>query len=102
LVASEVVTLIAVTAYDFLGPKGDGTGRMPDPRPIVAVLVFWSILGLIGSVARGLATPVAWVGWIMTSTVLVTGPRGKGIVLFVQKITSFAGVGGPAQATKAG
>ena len=103
LVASEVITLIAVTAYDFLGPTGDGTGRLPDPRPVVATLVFWSLLGLIGSVSRTLATPVAWVGWILTSTVLVTGPRGKGIVLFLQKVASFAGVGGPAaQSAKTG
>ena len=86
LVASEVVTLIAITAYDFLGPKGDGTGKLPDPRPIVATLAFWALLGLVGSVGKSLSTLVAWIGWILTSTVLVTGPRGKGLVLFVRQL----------------
>ena len=89
LVASETVTLIAISAYDFLGPKGDGTGKLPDPRPIVAVLVFWGLLGLVGSISRGLETGVAWVGWILTSTVLVQGARGKGLILFIQKLSSF-------------
>ena len=86
LVASETVTLIAITAYGFLGPSGDGTGKLPDPRPIVAVLGFWSLLGLVGSIGNSLATGVAWVGWILTSTVLVTGARGKGLTLYVAKL----------------
>lgn len=86
LFASEAITLIALTAYDFLGPKGDGTGKMPDPRPIVATLAFWSLLALVGSIGRSLATVVAWVGWILTSTVLVQGARGRGLTLYIRKL----------------
>lgn len=86
LVASGSVTLIALVAYDFLGPSGDGSGKLPDPRPIVATLAFWSLLGLVGSLNRTLSTGVAWVSWILTSTVLVQGARGKGLILYIQKL----------------
>jgi hypothetical protein len=86
LLASEVITLIALIAYGFLGPTGDGTGKMPDPRPIVATLSFWGLLALVGSIGRSLSTVVAWVGWILCSTVLVVGPRGQGIVLYLRQL----------------
>jgi hypothetical protein len=90
LVASEAVTLTAIIAYDFLGPKGNGTGRLPDPRPAAATLGFWSLLALVGSVGDTLATAVAWTGWILCSTVLVVGPRGQGLILYIRKLAQTA------------
>lgn len=93
LVASEVVALISVTAYEFLGPNGDGTAKMPDPRAPIATLVAYSLLGVLGSFGETMRTLASWTGGVLALTLLVTGARGKGMVLFVNKVAGLLGAG---------
>lgn len=97
LVASEAVALIAVTAYEFLGPTGDGTAKMPDPRAPIATLAAYSLLGIAGSFGETMRTLASWTGGVLALTLLVTGARGKGLVLYINQLAKLLGVSQPAQ-----
>ena len=83
--AAEAVTLAAIVTYDVIGSTDT---KLPRPGPIVATMGFYSGLAAVGSISRAFEPAVVAAGWVLALSVLVTGQRGKGLLLLFQKLAS--------------
>lgn len=90
LLAEEIITVMAIGAYD-LQQAAKGSGRkLPAAGPIVSAFAFYAILALIGSFGAQAARVVAAIGGVVTLTTVVTGARGQGLVGLLRKLTGQA------------
>ena len=90
--AAEAVTLGAIVTYDVIGSTDT---KLPRPGPIVATMGFYAGLAAVGSISRAFEPAVVAAGWVLALSVLVTGRRGKGLLLLFQKLASIVqNVGG--------
>lgn len=82
--------MIALQTIGAIDMPGKGPRKLPAPRTYVAVIVLWSILGLVSD--AGAAKAAAVMGWITVLTGAVVGPFGLTATNFLTTISSKFGV----------
>lgn len=87
LVASEVVAVGSIVAYDMIA---SGERKLPDPRAPLSAVVFYAILAVVGSISPGVARVAGAVGAVLALAILVTGKRGAGLIGLLQRLTGQA------------
>lgn len=78
--------MIAIRTMGALDMPGHGPRKLPAPRVYVAVIVLWSIFGLIYDAGQARIANV--MAWITVLTAMVLGPFGPTAVQFLSYISS--------------
>lgn len=89
--------MIAIQTIGAIDIPGHGPRKMPAPRTYVAVVVLWSIFGLMVDIgwARA-AKAMAWVT-VLTALLLPNSPSAKALIGFMKAVSSNFGTAPPPQ-----
>ncbi len=79
--ATEGLALLAATAGDLASTSDPA---LPAPRPIVAVLGFYGLLGLVAGFGDGPARVAAAAGVVTLLASIAIGPAGKHLVALLE------------------
>jgi len=74
-----MITVQTIGAIDL---PGHGPRKLPAPKAYVAVIVLWSIFGLMAD--GGFGRAAAAMSWVTVLTAMVVGPAGKTFTNFLK------------------
>ena len=83
--------MIVVQTINGLDMPGHGPRKLPAPKMYVAIVVLWSIFGLIADAGQGRAAKV--MAWAAVVTAMVIGNAGNTITGFLKTIALNYGAG---------
>lgn len=92
--------MIAIQTMSGIDLPGHGPRKMPAPKVFVAIVVLWSIFGIMAD--AGMGKVVQAMSWVTVLTALVIGPAGTTLNNFLKAIAQNFGTAlPPGQGTSA-
>lgn len=67
---------------------GSGPRKLPAPRAYAAILIVWTVLGMVADSSPRMARPARTAAWVMVLATLVLGPAGQRLVSFLQDVAT--------------
>jgi hypothetical protein len=78
--------MVALQTIGSVDITGKGPRKLPAPKVYVAIVIVWSILGLVSDAGQSRAA--ALMGWLMVLTGMVVGPFGTTAVKFLNTVAA--------------